>query len=331
MQTIVLPIFIVLANVMIALIIANRVSPNGTASFVMFFILGSIVVFLSLLIFALVDLSHLRVKRKRIINISISFILPLPIIIASFFPLGTDSDSDDCLIKTFDCGHKKSIVFSTDCSWEGARPFYYHVSAEGQDVIPRTSIYQGTEHWPYDLHDLTYTLVTSNESHIVAVISEELPYTPLVIHDFETGDSWPYGGKASRQRLRERLEIDHPEISLQAMLKDKQYLRNVTVLDLSDRPLTDSHLAYLQNLKNIHTLYLARTRITDEGLPHLLTLPNLTQVWLTNTCITDNGLIILHRMPQLLVVGVNNTHVTADGVNTLRRMRPNTAIVYENE
>lgn len=204
-------------------------------------------------------------------------------------------------IKQLDCRNGRKICLFVDRVWEASQGLYYTVSENGQKVVEMS--YVGyiddlSDRLPYDINSLNYKIVSGRNGDVVAVIAKELPYSPIILHDFENNMSWPKD-KSIYQMLREKVEAEHPEISPMAKTNDIQYLNKVKFLYLSYSQVNNSHLNNLRGLENIETLHLDHTMVSDEGLKHLLDLPNLIHLNLSNTNITDDGLKVLHEMNQL--------------------------------
>ncbi len=161
-------------------------------------------------------------------------------------------------IASLDRGGNRTIVLSTASLCEVTCPFYYQVFAGTHEVVPQIGVFLDdiTDRLPYDIYRLTYTLVTANNKQLVAIVPAEFPYTPIVIHDFETGDSWPRHDEKYAV-LRGRLEQEHPEISATAKIADTEYMSKIDFLDLGESAIRDQDLASIAGLVRLRTLYLA--------------------------------------------------------------------------
>ena len=85
-------------------------------------------------------------------------------------------------------------------------------------------------------------------------------------------------------------------------------------------PLTDEHLAILEDLPKIVHLHLGRTSVTDQGLSHLEGLPNLTRLNLERTKITDVGLKHLENLNNLTYLNLYATEISDTGLLHLKNL-----------
>ncbi len=317
MQTLILPILLVVLNIYLAGVVGHLLDTGVGFEFILFFVLWPLV---SGIIFLCVHLSQLPFPTKRTTNIIISFVVTLPIyyhaVTAPKYPTR----------EVFDCGHNRKIVFSTSHFCEITCPLYYQVFIGKHEVTPRTFIYLGdySQEFPdtsYDplFLDLPYELIVSQDEDLAVIMVKDWPYAPLVMHDFNIQQSWPHQEEAYPE-LRQRLEQQCPTLSAFAKLEDRAYLTTTSSLDLGYSLIRDHDLHQLQGGQHIRTLSLAHTHITDNGLHTVAKiLPTLRELNLEKTAITDNGLNALERFfTHLRRLNLNHTELTDNGLRSLQ-------------
>ena len=113
-------------------------------------------------------------------------------------------------VAAFALGHGRQIVFAVDRSWEVSRTLYYEVIVDGRVMVPRTSVMTVDEK---QLLGLQFSIVTVNDGNMVGIVNTDRPEDFLVVHDFSTNSSWPWGGHiewnsqaSSEANLRRRRE-----------------------------------------------------------------------------------------------------------------------------
>ncbi len=331
MKTLGIPILIVITNLIIALSVASQASSGyfrGMEILLAFFI-ALIVFLISTVIFIIISFTRLKLKTKRTTNIIIALFFTVPVIIGGYFGAKIESPQYS-VIKSFDCGQHRKIVLSTDSFWEGVPFLYYQIYIGEHIIVPRISFELPPEKswWVGEYSELTYRLILSDDGQTAAVVLEEWPHTPIIIHDFETNESWPLR-EASYRQLHKRLEKSHPELGALAKITNNEYITTVNTLDLGHSQIDDSLLANVQGLRNIHTVYLNHSHVTDEGIKHVITLPNLDFLDLSHTTITDKGLNLLLTVKRKLpyrVIDIRGTQVTFHGVKKFRLALPNTYV-----
>jgi hypothetical protein len=97
-------------------------------------------------------------------------------------------------------------------------------------------------------------------------------------------------------------------------------LHQLSVLDLSSRPITDAALQHVAGCTILQELYLDGTQITDDGLKHVGRLTNLEVLALHNTKTTSAGLAHLVGLKQLRVLNLTNCAITDDGLKHLGKL-----------
>ena len=97
-------------------------------------------------------------------------------------------------------------------------------------------------------------------------------------------------------------------------------------LNLSNVPITDATLVYLdafphlQQLDLGHTKKLQQATITDAGLIHVAPLKELRRLSLTSTPVTDHGLAQLQGLTHLESLNLEGTKVTDAGLKQLKSL-----------
>ena len=111
------------------------------------------------------------------------------------------ADGED-VIETIDCGSGREIIITAARSWEISQPIYYLVRVDGRTVVPTYCIAgnrPGND--PRSLHFVTSTNKTGN---LVGVAYTDSPSDYLIIHDFNTGNSFPCNNH-NREGMADRL------------------------------------------------------------------------------------------------------------------------------
>jgi hypothetical protein len=97
-------------------------------------------------------------------------------------------------------------------------------------------------------------------------------------------------------------------------------LAQLTVLDLSGRPVTDQALASLAGLKVLQTLYLNDTQVGDQGLQAIAGLVNLETLAVQKTKVTGAGLAHLEKLQHLMVLNLSHCAVGDDALKHLQQL-----------
>jgi hypothetical protein len=116
-------------------------------------------------------------------------LLLLVAIAASLLAVGWWLFRDEVHLATFSCGKGRKIVVTADNFWEISRPVHYRVRVNGETVVPTTSF-----DYVFELRaSPKYHLVTAANRDVVGVVDAMRDEKEvLVLHDFTTGESWPY-------------------------------------------------------------------------------------------------------------------------------------------
>ena len=90
-------------------------------------------------------------------------------------------------IATLEAGEGKKIFIFAESEWEVSRGILYEVrTLEGVQVKRTLFMFA----WPDDVNRLGFKLVRADGSDLVGVVENRDPKKLLIIHDFQTGESW---------------------------------------------------------------------------------------------------------------------------------------------
>ena len=90
-------------------------------------------------------------------------------------------------------------------------------------------------------------------------------------------------------------------------------------LDLSETPVTDDQLIYLENLTGLERIDLPNNpQLSGSFLEHVADLPNMKDLVLRGSGITDTALVPLKRAKKLQALMLDGTQVTDAGMVHLR-------------
>lgn len=131
----------------------------------------------------------------------------------------------------------------------------------------------------------------------------------LAVHNFSASAADPQLVKAIEKAGGQAMPIaqDAPHLSV--------------AFHLSDKNITDEHLAVLKGSSEIVELNLRGTQITDAGLSLIASLPNLTKLHLEKTKVTDAGLKQLVGLDSLEYLNLYGTEITDAGLESLKQMK----------
>jgi len=101
----------------------------------------------------------------------------------------------------------------------------------------------------------------------------------------------------------------------------------VTLVNLTDKQVTDADLKVLAPLKSLKTLILDNTKVTDAGLKQVAGLRSLQVLGLSDTKVTDAGLKQLATLTSLQRLILSNTEVTDAGMKELTALKSLEALV----
>ena len=272
---------------------------------------------------------------KLIAGLALALVVPALCLVLVIRAAFTDYEYT---LATLDCGPGRQVVLSTWSLHEGRADLSYRVIVDGHEVVPPYPTGMQDEYfWEggvVGFDRLHFTTIASRDGQLVGIVAEEFPYSVVAVHDFSTGESWPYGlrdhgnmvgqgrgsyyqGRRRMQSLRERLEAEHPQVARAAKTADRAYLDGREDLDLSYSRAGDAELAQLAGLPHLKTLRLEGTEVTDRGLANLKVLPALRVLFLSHTAISDDGLASLAAVRTLEQVTLSETNVTDRGLQHL--------------
>jgi hypothetical protein len=96
--------------------------------------------------------------------------------------------------------------------------------------------------------------------------------------------------------------------------------QNLTILQVSDYPVTDDLVSELSDLEWIETVILDQGILTDESMATLAGLPNLQHLRLRLSPITDEGLAAISKCQSLGHLNLPHAECTAAGVAHLQNL-----------
>lgn len=134
-----------------------------------------------------------------------------------------------------------------------------------------------------------------------------------------------FHGESFGEAIRQASEV----IEIKGVFLDRSNLDDATINELvvvsghlesvwlSNTPLTDSGLAWLDKTPGLRCLDLCNTRVTDQGLIRVAPLAELISLNLSGTKVTDVGLQRLRAMRHLQWLELDGTNVTDEGVEVV--------------
>jgi hypothetical protein len=90
--------------------------------------------------------------------------------------------------------------------------------------------------------------------------------------------------------------------------------REISVINLDAKPVTDAELAAISGLAGLRILYLNATLITDDSLRHVGTLTSLSKLELRETAVGDAGMAHLNGLRELTALYLHSTLVGDAGL-----------------
>ena len=97
-------------------------------------------------------------------------------------------------------------------------------------------------------------------------------------------------------------------------------LEEITEINASGSPVTDSGLASLGKLPALKTLDLISTKVSNQGMQHLTQIQGLETLRLNNTTISDDGIAILNGCPNLKKLEIVGCLLTQAGFASIGKM-----------
>jgi hypothetical protein len=110
---------------------------------------------------------------------------------------------------------------------------------------------------------------------------------------------------------------------VRSWLRDRlgnDYFGHAVEVFLTESPIKDADLRYLEVLTELRTVHLNYTQVSGDGLRHLRGLKNLTVLNLDNTQVTDVGLKHLSTLTNLKDLDLCNTQVSDAGLEHLKML-----------
>ena len=111
------------------------------------------------------------------------------ILLGLLLPLFATSCADKEVLKSFRLKNGQTLNIYADMWLDKGRCVYYLIKKGKQEIVPISVIDSIGPNGKYK-----FTLYQSNDGNLIAVSTEEYPTELIIIHDFETGESWPYIG-----------------------------------------------------------------------------------------------------------------------------------------
>lgn len=119
----------------------------------------------------------------------------------------------------------------------------------------------------------------------------------------------------------------HKSFSSQELQQLKSIAKNTVELNLSNLPLTDQDIDFINSFENLENLDLSGSAITDESCQALSKLQKLKSLKIYNTKIGDASVNALASIPNLSNLYVYQTDISADGINDLLVKNSNLEVV----
>jgi hypothetical protein len=148
-------------------------------------------------------------SRRKTITISI-ILLIFCYVLYTRYERVQRGNTDFAVVTRIEAGSGRSITILLDDTPFEIPSWCYEINQGQQVVVPTTMLQRccGQERNP------KFKLLTSTDRTLVGLVSEKRPNVIFVLHDFDSGETWPRGGSESLgRRLRNRLQADNPQIS----------------------------------------------------------------------------------------------------------------------
>jgi uncharacterized membrane protein len=97
----------------------------------------------------------------------------------------------------------------------------------------------------------------------------------------------------------------------------------LTQLNLSGMPVTDSDVRYLEQFKNLENLYMNNTKISNKAFTHFNSLPNLKKLSVAGTKVSSEAFNDIALVKSLREVYLWNTPLTETEIEKLKKKFPN--------
>ena len=146
-------------------------------------------------------------SRRKTITISI-ILLILCYLLYTRYERVQRGKTDFAVVARIEAGPDRSITILLDDTPFEIPGWCYEINQGQQVVVPTTMLQRCCVGNP------KFKLLTSTNRALVGLVSEKRPNLIFVLHDFDSGETWPRGDSDSRgRRLRDRLQADNPQIS----------------------------------------------------------------------------------------------------------------------
>lgn len=121
-------------------------------------------------------------------------------------------NTDFAVVTRIEAGPGRSItILLDDTAFETPR-WCYEIN-QGQEVVVPTTMLQRC-----CVGNPKFKLLSSADRTVVGLVLEKHPNVILVLHDFDSGETWPRSeSEELGKRLRNRLQADNPQISTLAL------------------------------------------------------------------------------------------------------------------
>lgn len=125
------------------------------------------------------------------------------------------------VVKTLDAGGGRSIVMLVDNKPDSVQTLYYRVEADGKIILPQSFFM--SEWGGIETDQLRFKTLSGKGGKLIGVVEEAQPAKILILHDFDSGGSWPGGCDTEkrtecRQKARTllaELQKEHPTAGLE--------------------------------------------------------------------------------------------------------------------
>lgn len=120
------------------------------------------------------------------------------------------------VITRIDAGPNRSITILEDDTPFEIPGWFYEINVGSQIVVPMCMLSQCCPSRP------KFRLLKSTDQTLVGLVLETRPEVLLLVHDFDSGQSWPRATNddtwqltlARGRQLRDRLQADNPQLNL---------------------------------------------------------------------------------------------------------------------
>ncbi len=268
------------------------------------------------------------------------YLLLLPAIAAIILLVALHARRDQTT--TFEVGDGRRVlvienrgVFIDEISGE----LYYEVWQQNRRLLPRTPLNRTVFGYGSSLE---YEVETAEGGQLVALLRRQLALTSLpdleageswkehiladslmVLHDFETGVSYP-AQTGSREKLLQRLLSAHPEWDEE---EEEEILGLVDLFSTLD-PLTQAQLESLHSLPRLRCLELGPQLLSGDMLRPLGEMDSLRELNIRYAELSDDAIPALSSLRQLQLLILPEGRLSANTRHELERALRDTTIQY---